>query len=100
VISKKLLPDEAFVNNITRTIYIIEKKFQHRSGSVDEKLQTCDFKLRQYKKLANLVGFDAKYIYLLNDWFMQDQYIDVLHYVKQVGCQYFFNEVPLSNLGI
>lgn len=64
VVSKKLLPDEAFINNITRTIYIIEKKFQHRAGSVDEKLQTCDFKLKQYKKLANLVGFDVEYIYI------------------------------------
>ena len=63
LVSKKLLPDEAFVNNITRTIYIIEKKFQHRAGSVDEKLQTCDFKLKQYKKLANLVGFDIEYIF-------------------------------------
>ena len=100
VISKKLLPDEAFVNNITRTIYIIEKKFQHRAGSVDEKLQTCDFKLKQYKKLANLVGFDVEYIYLLNDWFLQDQYKDVLDYIHEVGCSYYFKIVPLESLGI
>lgn len=100
VVSKKLLPDEAFVNDLTRTIYIIEKKFQHRAGSVDEKLQTCDFKLKQYKKLSNLVGFDVKYIYLLNDWFLQDQYRDVLEYINKVGCFYYFNIVPIEKLGI
>lgn len=100
IISKKLLPDEAFVNEIEKIIYIIEKKFQHRAGSVDEKLQTCDFKLKQYKKLAILKGFNVKYIYLLNDWFKKKEYRDVLDYITSVGCYYFFQEVPIEVLGI
>lgn len=44
IISKQMLPDEAFYNYYNKTVYIIEKKFQSSSGSVDEKIQTCDFK--------------------------------------------------------
>ena len=36
--SKRWKPDEAFINEIDKTVYIIEKKFQRTSGSVDEKL--------------------------------------------------------------
>jgi hypothetical protein len=100
VISKKLLPDEAFVNEVEKMLYIIEKKFQHQPGTVDEKLQTCDFKLKQYKKLANLNGYDVKYIYLLSDWFKQDQYKDVLEYINSVNCYYYFNEISIDVLGI
>lgn len=52
-ISKKLLPDDAILIYKTSTLYIIEKKFQHGAGSVDEKLQTCDFKKKQYTKLLS-----------------------------------------------
>lgn len=35
---------------------MIEYKFQKDAGSVDEKLQTCDLKKKQYKKLlSNLI---------------------------------------------
>lgn len=47
--SKKWLPDECFVNLQTNTVYIIEKKFQNSSGSVDEKLPSCDFKKKSMK---------------------------------------------------
>src|SRR3989344_2759777 len=43
-ISKKLLPDEAIYVIVNNTLFIVEIKFQKVSGSVDEKLQTCDFK--------------------------------------------------------
>ena len=42
--SKKYLPDSVFYNLSNDTVYIIEKKYQAGTGSVDEKLQTCDFK--------------------------------------------------------
>jgi hypothetical protein len=100
LISKKLLPDEAFVNEVEKMLYVIEKKFQHRSGSVDEKLQTCDFKLKQYKKIAKINGYDVKYIYLLSDWFKQDQYKDVLDYIENVGCYFYFNDISIDILGL
>ena len=73
-ISKKLLPDEALLNFSNNTVYIIEKKFQHDSGSVDEKLQTCDFKKKQYQKLLRDTPYDVEYLYVCNDWFEQPCY--------------------------
>lgn len=100
LISKKLLPDDAVLVLINKTLFLVEIKFQTVAGSVDEKLQTCDFKLRQYRKLAGPTGLEVKYVYVLNDWFKKKEYADVLAYVKSVGCDYFFNELPLRYLGL
>ncbi len=98
--SDRLLPDDAFINMFNRTIYIIEKKYQNVAGSVDEKLQTCLYKKRQYTKLASQIGYDLEYTYVLNDWFTRSKYADVLEFVEEEGCHYFFNELPLDFLGI
>ncbi len=100
LISKRLLPDDAVLVLVNKTLYIVEIKFQTVAGSVDEKLQTCDFKLRQYKKLVESTGLKVKYAYVLNDWFKKPEYKDVLTYIKSVGCDYFFNELPLDYLGL
>ena len=99
-ISKQMLPDEAFYNILNGTLYIIEKKFQNGSGSVDEKIQTCDFKKKQYIKLFDGLNIKVEYIYILNDWFKNDSYRDVLEYINLVGCYYFYNEIPLYFLGL
>lgn len=79
----------------------IEKKTQSGSGSVDEKLQTCDFKLKQYRKLFSPLNKEVKYYYLLEkEWFSQQKYKDVLDYIISVGCGYYFNYIPLSALGL
>jgi hypothetical protein len=98
IVSKKLLPDEAIL--VGDTMYIIEKKFQSGSGSVDEKLQTCDFKKKQYAKLLATVDLKVEYIYFLNDWFLRSEYDDVKEYITEVGCQYYFGELPLSAIGL
>jgi hypothetical protein len=95
-ISKKLLPDEAIL--VENTLFIVEMKFQFVAGSVDEKLQTCHFKKRQYTKLFSETDINVEYIYVLNDWFMKPEYRDVLEYITEVGCHYYFNEIPLSVL--
>lgn len=100
IISKKLLPDEALYLLAGRTLFIIEIKFQEVAGSVDEKLQTCDFKNRQYKKLLRPLGITVKYVYVLNNWFAKKEYKDVLVYIKSVGCYYFFDVLPLDFLGL
>lgn len=97
-ISKKLLPDEAIL--VGNTLFVIEMKFQNGAGSVDEKLQTCHFKKRQYAKLFSDTDIDVEYIYVLNDWFKQPSYKDVLEYIEEVGCHYYFNEIPLHILGL
>jgi len=100
IISKKLLPDEAILIIKDKTLFIIELKFQEVAGSVDEKLQTCDFKSKQYSKLLAPLGISVKYTYVLGDWFSKKEYKDVLEFIKSVGCHYFFNELPLDFLGL
>ena len=87
-ISRKLLPDEAYIEN--DTLYIYEKKFQQVQGSADEKLQTCGFKIQQFRRIAAALGLkQTYYTYILNDWFEQAQYKDVLEYIKSIpGCDY------------
>lgn len=95
-ISKKLLPDDAIYIMKNKTLFIVEIKFQETPGSVDEKLQTCDFKNKQYTKLLSQIGIKVKYTYVLNDWFSKPEYKGVLEYIKDSNCYYFFNEIPFS----
>ncbi len=99
-ISKKLLPDETVFILADKTLFIIEMKFQEVAGSVDEKLQTCDFKRKQYTKLVSEAGIKVEYLYVLNNWFSKKEYADVLNYIQSVGCHYFFEELPLNFLGL
>lgn len=100
IISKKLLPDEALFVIVNNTLYIMELKFQEVAGSVDEKLQTCDFKKKQYKKLVAPLNLELEFMYVLSNWFRHPGYKDVLDYVISVGCSYYFEYVPLSKLGL
>ena len=87
--SKRWKPDEAFINEIDKTVYIIEKKFQHTSGSVDEKLATFPFKIREYRRLLDPIGYDLVYIYLLSsDWFNVPKYQDYYDYMDELAEQY------------
>jgi hypothetical protein len=100
VLSKRLLPDNAFYNYTQNTLYIIEVKFQAKEGSTDEKLQTCDFKKKTYIRLFGNHVEKVEFIYVLNDWFMDESYADTLRYVKEMGCHYYFKELPLKSLGL
>lgn len=99
-ISKKLLPDDSIFVIVRNTVFIIECKHQQVAGSVDEKLQTCDFKKKQYKKLLSKANLDVEYIYLLDNWFKDPQYKDVLDYIHSVGCDYYFEYIPLYRFGL
>lgn len=99
-ISKRLFPDEALYVIVNNTLFIIEMKFQKVAGSVDEKLQTCDFKRKQYRKLMAPLNIEIEYIYILNDWFKNPSYKDTLDYVISVGCKYYFNYLSLQKLGL
>jgi len=101
IVTKKLLPDDAIFVIIKNTLYILEIKFQGVTGSTDEKLQTCDFKIKQYRKLLTPLKVKVEYIYVLNDWFKKPEYQDVLDYINSIdGCSYYFNELPLEKLGL
>ena len=98
--SKQYLPDSVFYNHENLTVYVIEKKYQAGSGSVDEKLQTCDFKKKMYMNLITPLGLETEYYYLLNNWFDKEVYKDVFSYIENVGCKFFIDFMPLSELGL
>ena len=100
IVSKRLLPDDSIYVIIKNTLYIIEVKFQQVAGSVDEKLQTCDFKRKQYQKLLSKLNIDVEYIYILSNWFRKPEYKDVLDYIHSVRCQYYFEYLPLEKIGL
>jgi len=100
ILSKRLLPDDAIYVIKENTVFIIEVKHQEVPGSVDEKLQTCGFKLNQYKRLFSPLNYEVEYIYILNDWFRKKEYRDVLDYILYSRCSYYFNYIPLQKLGL
>jgi len=108
ILSKRLLPDEAILILMDKILYVIEMKYQEVAGSTDEKLQTCDFKLKQYRKLLMRTNIQVKFIYLLCNWFKNPKYKDTMNYIKSVGCYYYFGEdlknnqvtLPLNILGL
>ena len=99
-LSKKLLPDGALL--VGETVYIIEKKYQAGAGSVDEKLQTCDFKKKIYSKMIKKCkkNYKTEYYYLLNSWYERGEYRDVKNYIISVGCRYFIDKIDFKDLGI
>ena len=101
IMSARLLPDDAIFVITNNTFFGLEIKFQERTGSTDEKLQTCDFKIKQYRKLLAQLNVEVQYIYILNDWFKSIKYKDALDYIVTVsGCSYYFNYLPLQKIGL
>ncbi|RUA07319.1 MAG: hypothetical protein DSY43_00075 [Gammaproteobacteria bacterium] len=100
ILSKKLLPDDAVYVIKENTVFILEVKHQETQGSVDEKLQTCGFKLIQYKKLFSPLNYEVQYLYILNDWFKKPAYKDTLDYILHSNCGYYFNYMPLQKIGL
>ena len=100
LVSSRLVPDDALLVIVRETLFIIEIKSQKGQGSVDEKLQTCDFKRKKYLKLVSSLGLKVEYVYVLSDWFKKPRYKDVLEYVHSVNCHYRFNDLPLAWLGL
>jgi hypothetical protein len=81
-------PDEVYINEHEKKIYIIEKKFQQCTGSVDEKIQSGPFKLYYFSK--NIPNYKIHYIYCLSDWFKRDENTCVLEYLTENGIYIFW----------
>ena len=82
-------PDEAYIDLTNKHLFIIEKKFQQRPGSVEEKIQTGHFKQIHYNKL--FPNYDVKYIYCLNEWF-KNGFESELEYLEQFGINVFWGD--------
>ena len=68
-------PDECYINENDKIIFIIEKKFQQSAGSVCEKLQTAPFKKQIYQTMYP--NYNIIYIYCLSDWFKTNCAIEI-----------------------
>jgi hypothetical protein len=99
IISKKLLPDEAYFDTESKEFSIYEKKYQQTPGSADEKPQTCAFKIWEYNKIGKAIGAEKiTYTYIFNDWFKKPEYKDMLEYIRSVPqCDYCFEEEIYGN---
>lgn len=100
ILSAQLRPDEAIYVHATKTLHIVEKKYQSREGSVDEKPQSFAFKLYQYQRLVKAAGIKVKYAYLFNDWWEKPKYKDSIEWILSQGGNVFFEILPLNYLGL
>lgn len=80
-------PDECYIDEEFKNIFIIEKKFQQCAGSVCEKVQTPDFKVWQYSR--TFPDYNIVYLYCLSDWFKQNC-IAELEYLDYKNITYFW----------
>lgn len=99
-VSKHYLPDECFINFVTKTIYIIEKKMQTVAGSVDEKIRGSNFLVFVYSRLLFGLGFEVDVAYLLSDWFRDPQYKDWMDYAEFTKTKVYFEKMPLEHFGL
>ena len=76
-ISKQLLPDDSIFVLLNNKLFIVECKHQEWRANID-----------------------VEYIYLLDNWFRDPRYKDVLNYIQSVGCDYYFEYIPLTRLGL
>lgn len=83
-------PDDCFIDELNKKIFIIEKKFQQTCGSVEEKIQTGDFKKNHYQELYP--NFEINYIYCLSRWFKNENNSSVINYLNSKKIPTFFND--------
>lgn len=115
---KEVKPDVFVINYVLKKCFVLEMKNQKSQGSVDEKLQSFQFKIDYFEKLlsksSSLCNFEFEYMYILSDWFYTDnlyqsnakgirastrqdrsQYIDTLEYLNKNNIKHF-NFFPLD----
>lgn len=51
-------------------------------------------------KLFSELNYKVEYMYILSDWFRKECYKDVRDYIISVGCSYYYNYIPLHELGL
>lgn len=91
--AKWLQPDVFVVNFGTQKAFVIEKKQQTQTGSVDEKLVTCDFKQVYYETVCNPLGLEVLLFWQLSEWFGHEKnaYSFVFDYMQKKGSHIVIN---------
>ena len=99
ITSRRNDPDTVVV--VGNVIHIIEMKYQSEGHDTQYALLPyCDFKKRQYQKLVSGTPYRIKYHFLLSDNMNNPKNKDVFEYIEDVGCDYYFGEIPLSVFGL
>ena len=88
---KTYRPDAALIDFKRRIIYVIEKKYQQTSGSVDEKLETGECK-RWYYSHKRFQGFRVNYAYVLCNWFKTPKYSHIREWNEMKQIPIFWGE--------
>lgn len=98
--SARLIPDIALVDKANSRVKIIEIKNQTGSGSVVEKLQTCDYKQYYYSKLLNEFNYEVQVMWRLGKFFEENSksLASVYEYMILKNSPYFFSDIPITNL--
>ena len=80
-------PDECYIDEFNKNIFIIEKKFQQTNGSTCEKIQTPKFKIWQYSR--TFPQYNIVYIYCLCEWFKTNCKAEI-EYLDFMNIPYFW----------
>lgn len=90
-------PDECFINYENKTVYIIEKKWQQTSGSVDEKLFGFGNKRRLYQRILDSVEdpFSVQFVFVGNDFFKQKSYRNYFEMLRGDGVKIMIDEYDM-----
>ena len=74
----------------------------HTGLNFEEKVDFLDLlkEIKGYIVRKSNKKAGVEYVYVLNDWFKDPSYKDVLDYINSVNCHYKFNELPLAWLGL
>jgi len=82
-------PDEAYIDEDKKVLFIIEKKYQQCNGSACEKIQTGLFKRGHYGKIYP--EYKIEYIYCLSNWFIENC-VSEIEYLNEENFKIFFGE--------
>jgi len=80
-------PDDCYIDEKNKIIFIIELKYQKYSGSVCEKIQSYDFKLYHYS--LSFLDYKIVYMYALSNWFKNNCKAEI-NYFKVKNIPYFW----------
>jgi hypothetical protein len=98
--SHRLQPDTAIYSKKAETLTVVEKKQQNVSGSVAEKLQTCDYKYMFYSKLCNPLHIKVELAWELGSYFKNNETTlrSVFEYMRERNNKIFFYEIDVNKL--
>lgn len=99
ITSRRNDPDAVVV--VGNVIHIVEMKYQSEGHDTQYALLPyCDYKKQQYQKLVVGTNYEIRFHYLLSESMNTPKNRDIFQYIHDVGCDYYFEEIPLDVFGL